>query len=153
MAHYSFINDQNIVVEVITGKDEDDLETLPEDFASWEEYYETKRDGLTCKRTSYNTQLNQHLDGGTAFRGNFAGIGYSYDAELDAFIPPKRYPSWVLNTTTMVWEAPIPYPTDSNYEQDTSLPIKHYDWNELSQSWVVIATEEYNSETEEWEVQ
>ena len=56
MAHYSFINDENIVVEVITGKDEDDLETLPEGFASWEEYYETKRDGLTCKRTSYNTQ-------------------------------------------------------------------------------------------------
>tara|TARA_S200002703_G_scaffold149310_1_gene146724 strand:- start:40 stop:501 length:462 start_codon:yes stop_codon:yes gene_type:complete len=152
MAHYSFINIENIVVEVITGKDEDDLETLPEGFASWEEYYETKRDGLTCKRTSYNTSMNEHHDGGTAFRGNYAGIGYSYNAELDVFLAPKPFEDWILNETTMNWEAPVPFPSDANYDRDTSLPVKHYEWNEMSQSWVVIVTENYNSETEEWEV-
>ena len=153
MAHYAFLDDRNIVVEVITGKDEDDIDSLPEDFASWEDYYESKRFGLTCKRTSYNTHNNEHTLDGVAFRGNYAGIGYSYDADLDVFLPPKPYESWVLNETSMTYEAPTPYPSDANLERDTSLPIKHYIWNELSQSWVVIATEEYNSETEEWEVQ
>ena len=125
MAHYSFINDENIVVEVITGKDEDDLETLPEGFASWEEYYETKRDGLTCKRTSYNTQANEHLNEGTAFRGNYAGIGYIYDPDNDVFYAQPDYPSWVLNEDTWTWEAPIPRPD----------PQTAYNWNEEDQTW------------------
>ena len=125
MAHYSFINDENIVVEVITGKDEDDLETLPEGFASWEEYYETQRDGLTCKRTSYNTQANEHLNEGTAFRGNYAGIGYTYDPDNDVFYAQPDYPSWVLNEDTWTWEAPIPRPD----------PQTAYNWNEEDQTW------------------
>ena len=104
MAHYCFINDENIVVEVITGKDEDDLETLPEGFASWEEYYETKRDGLTCKRTSYNTQANEHLNEGTAFRGNYAGVGYSYDPDNDVFIPPQpTIDGWTFTLDQDTW--------------------------------------------------
>ena len=125
MAHYSFINEENIVVEVITGKDEDDLETLPEGFASWEEYYQTKRDGLTCKRTSYNTNANEHLNGGTAFRGNYAGIGFIYDRTNDVFYAPQPFPSWTLNNTTWTWEAPSPYPTDG----------KIYRWDESTTSW------------------
>jgi len=128
MAHYCFINENNIVVEVITGKDENDLETLPEGFASWEEYYQTKRDGLTCKRTSYNTNANEHLNGGTAFRGNYAGIGYIYDSENDVFYAEQPYPSWLLNESTWTWNPPIPYPDDDLI----------YDWNEETESWDLV---------------
>ena len=129
MAHYSFINDENIVVEVITGKDEDDLETLPEGFESWEEYYETKRDGLTCKRTSYNTQAGEHLNGGTAFRGNYAGIGYTYDPDNDVFYAQQPFPSWIMNEETWTWECPVPLPDD---HLETM-----YVWNEEDQTWDV----------------
>ena len=128
MAHYCFINENNIVVEVITGKDENDLETLPEGFASWEEYYQTKRDGLTCKRTSYNTNANEHLNGGTAFRGNYAGIGFIYDSENDVFYAEQPYPSWLLNESTWTWNPPIPYPDDDLI----------YDWNEETESWDLV---------------
>ena len=129
MAHYSFIDSDNLVVEVIVGKDENDTETLPEEYASWEEYYETKRDGLTCKRTSYNTAGNQHLDGGEAFRGNYAGIGYSYDEENDVFIPPQPYPSWTLNESTWSWKCPVDFPEDTEEE---------YQWNEEDQTWDLV---------------
>jgi hypothetical protein len=128
MAHYCFIDENNIVVEVITGKDEDDLETLPEGFASWEEYYQTKRDGLVCKRTSYNTIRNEHILGGTAFRGNYAGIGFTYDPVNDVFIGEQPYPSWILNESTWSWEAPIPLPDETNF----------YRWNEETQSWDLV---------------
>ena len=100
MAHYAFLNENNKVVEVITGKSEDDADTLPEGFDSWEDWYEDFR-GLTCKRTSYNTRVNTHTNGGTPFRGNYAGLGYTYDEDNDVFIPPKPYPSWTLNSN---WE-------------------------------------------------
>ena len=129
MAHYSFIDSDNLVVEVIVGKDENDTETLPEEYDSWEEYYETKRDGLTCKRTSYNTAGNQHLDGGEAFRGNYAGIGYSYDEENDVFIPPQPYPSWTLNESTWSWKCPVDFPEDTEEE---------YQWNEEDQTWDLV---------------
>ena len=129
MAHYCFIDENNIVVEVITGKDEDDLETLPDGFASWEEYYETKRDGLICKRTSYNTQANQHLDGGTAFRGNYAGIGHIYDESNDVFYSPQPYPSWTISAdTNWQWIPPVDHPNDGEF----------YEWNEETQSWDLV---------------
>ena len=114
MAHYAFINTDNIVVEVITGIDETDTDTLPEEFASWEEFYATQRDGLTCKRTSYNTQAGEHLNGGTAFRGNYAGIGFTYDPDNDVFIAPKPYDSWILDSNTWTWVAPLDLPNDAN---------------------------------------
>lgn len=126
MAHYAFINNENKVVEIITGKDEDDLDTLPQGFASWEEYYETKRDGVICKRTSYNTVGNTHLLGGTALRGNYAGIGHTYDPINDVFYGEQPYPSWTINAeSNWIWVAPIPYPEDEN----------SYNWNEETQSW------------------
>ena len=76
MAHYAFLNENNIVTEVITGIDEDVTEGLPEGFADWEAWYADFR-GQTCKRTSYNTMANAHSGEGTAFRGNYAGIGLS----------------------------------------------------------------------------
>ena len=79
-------------------------------------------------QTSYNTQGNQHLLGGTPLRGNYAGIGFTYDRQNDVFYPPKPFPSWVLNESTWLWGAPVPYPTDG----------KHYTWNEETKSWVEV---------------
>ena len=123
MAHYAFIKD-NIVTEVITGKDE--TETAPDGFADWEEYYLTKRPGQdACKRTSYNTLENQHLLGDTPFRGNYAGKGVTYDTANDVFIAPKPYDSWSLDETTWTWKPPVEYPSDD----------KFYNWNEDTTSW------------------
>jgi hypothetical protein len=104
MAYYALLTG-NIVSEVIAGRDEDDL---VDGVTSWEDYY-SKVTGQPCKRTSYNTQAGQHLAGGTPFRGNYAGIGYSYHEALDAFIPPKPEPTdeiadWGLNEETFNWE-------------------------------------------------
>jgi hypothetical protein len=105
MAHYAFLDDNNVVTEVITGRDEDDL---AEGVTSWEDYYGAFR-GQRCLQTSYNTQAGVHLNGGTPFRGNYAGIGYTYDEALDAFISPKPSPTddvsdWILNEETYSWE-------------------------------------------------
>ena len=121
MAHYAFLDDNNIVTQVIVGRDEDEVVDGIED---WEDYYGTFH-GQTCRRTSYNTQGNQHVLGGTPFRGNYAGIGFTYRQDLDAFIPPQPYPSWVLNKETCLWAAPVAYPDDGLM----------YNWDEVSQSW------------------
>ena len=76
-------------------------------------------------QTSYNTHGGQHSNGGTPLRKNYAGIGYSYDRTKDAFIPPKPYPSWILNEETCLWGAPTPMPTDD----------KTYIWDETTTSW------------------
>jgi hypothetical protein len=76
-------------------------------------------------QTSYNTVGGAHQLGGTPFRKNYAGIGYTYDKQKDAFIPPKTYNSWVLNETTCLWEPPISYPQDE----------KSYTWNEQILNW------------------
>ena len=124
MAHYAFLNDNNIVTEVITGIDEDAKDDLPSEFSSWEEFYADFR-GQTCKRTSYNTFGNEHNDSGTAYRGNYAGIGYTYDASNDVFISPKPYNSWTINESTWTWEAPEAYPDDG----------KDYTWNDNKEEW------------------
>jgi hypothetical protein len=80
-------------------------------------------------QTSYNTHGGQHSNGGTPLRKNYAGIGYSYDRTKDAFIPPKPYPSWVLNDDTCLWGAPTPMPTDD----------KRYSWDEPTLAWVEVA--------------
>ena len=73
--------------------------------SDWEDYY-SKIKGLQCKRTSYNTKANKHTAGGIPFRGHYAGIGYYYDYDLDAFVPPKPYDDCVLNTDTYSWDCP-----------------------------------------------
>ena len=80
------------------------------------------------KQTSYNTHGGIHDNGGTPFRKNHAGIGYTYDEDRDAFIPKKPYNSWVLNEQTCNWEAPVAYPTDG----------QRYKWNEQIQNWELI---------------
>ena len=127
MAHYAFINENNIVTEVIVGKDEDDLDTLPEGFADWEEWYADFR-GQTCKRTSYNTIANIHSADGTPFRGNYAGIGYTYDETNDVFYAKQPFASWLISAdTNWIWEAPIKQPTLTS-EQITA--GAYYQWNE-----------------------
>lgn len=123
MAHYAFINADNIVVEVITGRDEDDTNGGVTD---WEQWYAEQREGLICKRTSYNTVGNEHSLGGIPFRKNYAGIGMIYDSERDAFIAQKPYSSWVLNETTCMWEAPIPKPDGL------------FVWDESELAWVEV---------------
>jgi len=110
MAHYAFLDDDNIVTELITGIDESELiEGL--DTETW---YGNFR-GQVCKRTSYNGKI----------RKNYAGIGFSYNEALDAFIPPKPFDSWILNEETCQWNAPKPYPTDGFT----------YFWNEETLDW------------------
>jgi hypothetical protein len=121
MAHYAFLDENNIVTEVIVGKDEG------EDGIDWEIKYGDFR-GQVCKRTSYNTYGGKHLDGGYPFRKNYAGIGYTYDADIDAFVPPKPFASWVLNSGTAQWEAPTQMPDDG----------KMYSWNEATTSWIEV---------------
>jgi hypothetical protein len=113
LAHYAFLDDNNVVTEVITGIDETELiEGLTP-----EEWYGNFRN-QTCKRTSYNGN----------YRKNYAGIGFTYDQELDAFIPPKPYNSWVLNKNTYQWEAPVA-PPDSELE---------YIWDENITQWSIV---------------
>jgi hypothetical protein len=93
MAHYAFVNDDNIVTEVIVGRDESE--------GDWEAVYAEVR-GQRCLRTSYWTQGNQHPQG-RPFRGNYAGSGFRYDEALDAFIPPCPGDGWVLDEATVTW--------------------------------------------------
>lgn len=121
MAHYAFLDGNNTVTEVIVGKDEN------EDGILWELHYGAFRNQV-CKRTSYNTRGGVHTSGGTPYRKNYAGIGYTYDEQRDAFIPPKPFNSWVLNETTCLWDAPVAMPNDG----------KPYRWDEDTLNWVEI---------------
>ena len=112
MAHYAFLDSNNIVTEVIVGVDEN------EGGIDWEQHYGQFR-GQTCKRTSYNGNI----------RKNYAGIGYTYDVTRDAFIPPKPFASWLLNETTCLWESPTPMPIEEG---------KFYSWNEEQLAWVEL---------------
>jgi hypothetical protein len=121
MAHYAFLNTNNIVTEVIVGIDEG------VDGTDWEQHYGAFRSQV-CKRTSYNTYGGVHSGGGTPYRMNYAGIGYSYDEARDAFIPPQPYASWVLNEEICLWDAPVPYPGDG----------EQYQWDENIGNWVTV---------------
>jgi len=113
MAHYTFLDLNNTVTEVIVGIDETELiEGLHPEI-----WYGNFRN-QTCKRTSYNGN----------YRKNYAGIGYKYDQERDAFIPPKPFNKWVLNEETCIWESPVPYPDDEN----------EYVWNDNKSEWELI---------------
>ena len=121
MAHYAFIDSNNVVTEVIVGRNENEV---VDEISDWEAYYGEFR-GQTCLRTSYNTVGGVHLEGGTPFRMNYASIGFTYDAERDAFIPPKPFESWSLDEETCLWVAPVARPEDE----------KIYIWNEEKLSW------------------
>jgi hypothetical protein len=115
MAHYAFLDENNIVTQVIVGRNENEV---VDGISDWESYYGNLH-GQRCVRTSYNGNI----------RKNYAGIGYSYSDELDAFIPPKPFPSWILNEEICQWEPPIAYPGDKE---------NIYSWNEENQTWDLV---------------
>ena len=127
MAHFAKINTDNIVVNVVVinnGElliDDEENEQKGINFLN-----SLSNTNYNWKKTSYNTFGGVHLNDGTPFRKNFAGIGFTYDSGKDAFIPPKPFNSWSLNETTCLWEAPVSLPEDDN---------KKYRWNEENQSW------------------
>ncbi len=147
MAHFAYINSENIVTDVIVGVDEDQTDTLPSEFTSWEDFYGSQRTDLTCKRTSYNTHngiyCTTDADGdiiagadgeqGKAFRGNFATIGGTYDPELDVFLPPKTFASWVYDSENISWKAPVDKPSD--YE------VVPYLWDEENVQWTEVTAD------------
>jgi len=129
MAHYALLDENNIVTQVVTGVDDEQESAL------------TTLYGCTVKRTSYNTKHNLHTSGGTPFRANYAGIGYTYDETNDVFIPvgqewnsthskvcyPQPFSTWTMNTSTWMWEPPVAVPDDA-FE-------KAYEYNNDTQSW------------------
>ena len=118
MAHFAEVDSNNVVVRVLVVGD--DQEHRGQDFLANDLGL-----GGTWLKTSYNTQGGVHTLGGTPFRKNYAGIGYTYDSTRDAFIPAKPFASWNLNEDTCLWEAPVAYPADGGM----------YTWNEEDQSW------------------
>jgi hypothetical protein len=124
MAHFAEIDKNGKVIKVVV---------VPNDVEDRGQDYLANELGLGGKwvQTSYNTFANQHTNGGVPVRGNFAGIGYTYDSILDVFIPPKIHPSWKLSYTTYQWEAPVAKPAD----------VEGYlwTWYEINQEWIQIA--------------
>jgi len=124
MAHFAKVNN-NIVEQVIVAEPE---------------FFDTFVDSTPGEwiQTSYNTHGGIHYqpnsdipseDQSKALRKNYAGVGYTYDRERDAFMPPKPFPSWLLNEQTCLWEPPVAYPSDGQY----------YEWNESTTSWELVA--------------
>jgi hypothetical protein len=114
MAHFAKVLNGNVLQVIVAEK----------------EFFDTFVDSSPGEwiQTSYNTHGGVHKNGYTPLRKNYAGIGYTYDAQRDAFIPPQPFPSWTLNETTCLWDAPVAYPTDGEW----------YQWDEATTSWVVI---------------
>jgi|688.fasta_scaffold161830_2 hypothetical protein len=118
MAHFAEIDDNNVVLRVIVVANKDTADANGNEVESIGVAFCQRLLGGNWKQTSYNGNI----------RKNYAGIGYTYDAGIDAFVPPKPYPSWVLNSNTAQWEAPVPMPQDG----------KMYSWDEATQSWVEV---------------
>ena len=116
MAHFARVNENWIVEQMIVVNNEELINNGVESEAKGIAFCQSLFPGTTWVQTSYNGRI----------RKNYAGIGYTYDSVIDGFIPPKPYPSWLLNTNTGLWEPPVPYPTDG----------KLYTWDEATQSWV-----------------
>jgi len=131
MAHFAKLDATGTVVTVTRGREED----------SGKELEICARTGETYRQTSFNTIGGVHYTDGEpsedqskAFRKNFAGIGFRYDVDRDAFIPPKPFPSWLLNETTCQWEAPVDVPDNT----------KNYYWIEDTKSWSLLPDDQNN---------
>ena len=133
MGHFALLNSENIVTFVTVSRDEDDNRELEISQQTGDKY----------RRTSYNTRGGIHyqadnntpsIDQSKAFRKNYAGLGYSYDEQRDAFIPPKPYPSWLLDEFSCLWDSPIPYPDITNIPLPYQI-YNRYFWNEEIVNW------------------
>ena len=130
MASFAKIGLNGKVIEVQSGVNEvlHDADGVEQEINGID--FLTKLTGWSIwKQTSYNTKGGVHSSGGTPFRKNHAGIGYTYDEDRDAFIPPKPFNSWILDEDTCLWQAPVAYPDDGQF----------YEWNETEQQWKVLA--------------
>ena len=112
MSHYARVQDD--IVNWVIVAEADFIASLP-DAGNW-------------FQTSYNTKGGVHLLGGTPFRKNYAGLGFTFDRVRDAFIPPRPFASWILNEDSCLWECPVAYPTDGAM----------YEWNEAGQAWTIV---------------
>jgi hypothetical protein len=126
MASFAKIGLNNKVIEVLSVHDNELLDSNGvEQEVNGIDFLNKLTGWSIWKQTSYNTRGGEHILGGTPFRKNHASVGYTYDEDKDAFIPPKPYPSWTLNETSCLWEAPVAMPDDDN----------RYIWNESTQTW------------------
>ena len=127
MAHYAQLDENNVVTQVIVvdNKDCSDANGVEKEYIG--AAFCEKLFGGNWKQTSYNGNI----------RKNYAGIGFTYNADIDAFVPPKPYPSWVLDNETAQWNAPVAMPEDAG----TGEPPKRYSWDEATTSWVVLESE------------
>ena len=123
MAHYAHINEQNIVDQVIVAEQDFINTGLVGDPNSWIQTSYNTRGGIHYQPDSNDPSEDQTK----AFRKNFAGIGYFYDSNRDAFIPPKPFNTWILNEESCYWEAPVPFPNNGN----------SYEWDDETVSWVL----------------
>ena len=137
MAHFAKISETNEVLSVLTLNNSDMLNSDGvEDETVGQAYLEQHNNwpANLWIQTSYNTIGNVHINGGTAFRGNYAGIGYTWDEDNNIFYPQKPFASWILNTTTATWHSPIgDAPDDLTDEEKTA--ATSYTWNEVGQTW------------------
>ena len=124
MAHFAKLDENNVVTEVhvVANRDTSDANGVEKEYIG--QAFLEKLFGGTWKQTSYNGNI----------RKNYAGIGYTYNADIDAFVPPKPFASWVLNEETAQWEAPTPMPADAG----TGEPPKMYSWDEATTSWTEV---------------
>ena len=128
MAHFAKLGTGNIVEQiVVVSNDVATTEQAGVDFLN--NLYNTRD---VWVQTSYNTKSGVHLNGGTPFRKNYAGVGYTYDQSRDAFIPPKKYKSWTLNETTCLWDPPVAKPELTEEQINNN---NYYSWNEETQQW------------------
>ena len=127
MSHFAKLDENNIVTFVTVGRQEDD----------GKEKELCDRTGDVYRQTSYNTRGGVHYnpetgepseDQSKALRKNYAGKGFTFDEERDAFIPPQPFPSWVLNEESCLWDAPVPYPSDGGL----------YSWDEAAGEWIAV---------------
>ena len=128
MAHFAEIDALQKVIKVVVVDNADTQDKDGNEVESIGAEYLNKAFGGTWLKTSYNTLDNTHTLGGTPFRKNYAGIGHTYDATRDAFIPPQPYTSWILDEDICIWKAPVARPDDG----------KWYEWNEATTNWVEI---------------
>jgi hypothetical protein len=144
MAHFAEIDNTGTVVRVLVVPDEQ--ESRGQEFLA-----KDLNLGGTWVQTSYNTKSGEHKDGKAPLRKNYAGVGYTYDARLDAFIPPKPFPSWILDQDTCNWNPPVAAPEINHevYPDKFQLPI----WKEETRSWELVSPAPSwvkNEETKYW---
>ena len=145
MAHFAKINNDKKVIAVLTLNNSDMLNVSGIEEELIGQQYLEKHNNWPAQmwiQTSYNTQGGQHRNGGTPFRGNYAGIGYTWDEDNQIFWPNKPYASWVKHIPTASWKSPIgdaPALTEEQISQNTANTHKWgYNWNETNQSWDLV---------------